>query len=219
MCSPVRSGDGTRGSPSRASSPRLYCLQISLFRTRKTQKFAKKRHIRAECHYAAHYHFPGAVTMFQTETLLGYTQPVFPDSTPPRLPATNTDDDPAAASPEVAVDHGDENRIQDILQPLDPEVQNDKERQADTGPTEAEVVKFQGTDNTSKEPKEPDAETAKHAQPPSTPQPTSAPPTDLGPREPSAVLSQASSEGSIKLWLETADDAVDGKTDYKGEVD
>ena len=105
------------------------------------------------------------------------------------------------------------------MQPLDPEVQNDKERQADTAPAEAEVVDLQGTDNTPAEPKEPDADTAKHAQPASTPQPTSAAPTDLGPREPSAVPSQVSSVGSIKLWLDTADDAVGGKTDDKDEVE
>ena len=105
------------------------------------------------------------------------------------------------------------------MQPLDPESQNDRERQADTGPAEAEVVNLQGTDNTPTEPKEPDADTAKHAQPASTPQPTSAPPTDLRPREPSAVPSQASRVGSIKLWLVTADDAVDGKTDDKDEVE
>ena len=157
--------------------------------------------------------------MSQSKTPLGDTQTVSPDSTPPRLRATNTDDDPAADGPEVPVDHGDENRIQDIVQPLDPEAQNDKERQADTGPAEAKVVNLQGTDNTPKEPKEQDADTAKNAQPASTPQPTSAAPTDLGPREPSAVPSQASSVGSIKLWLDTADDAVDGKTDHKDEVE
>ena len=81
------------------------------------------------------------------------------------------------------------------------------------------MVNLQGTENTPTEPKEPDTDTAKHAQPASTPQPTSAPPTDLGPREPSAVPSQAHSVGSITLWLDTADDAVDGKTDDKDEVE
>ena len=157
--------------------------------------------------------------MSQTETAIDDTEPVSPDSTPPPLPATNTADDPTADGPEVPVDRGDENRMQDVVQPLDPEVQNDKERQADTGPAEAEVVNLQGTDNTPTEPKEPDADTAKHGQPASTPQPTSALPTDLGPREPSAVPPQASSVGSIKLWLDTADDAVDGRTDDKDEVE
>ena len=157
--------------------------------------------------------------MYQTETPLDDPQPVSPDSTPPLLTATNIADDPAADGPEVPSDRRDENRIRDVVQPLDPEVQNDKERQADTGPAEAEVVNLQGTDNTPTEPKEPDADTAKHAQPASTPQPTSAPPTDLGPREPSAVPSQASTVGSIMLWLDMADNAVDGKTDDKDEVE
>ena len=81
------------------------------------------------------------------------------------------------------------------------------------------MISLQGTDNTPTEPKEPVADTAKHAQPASSPQPTSAPPTDLGPRETSAVPSQARSVGSIKLWLDTADNAVDGKTDDKDEVE
>ena len=157
--------------------------------------------------------------MSQTETPLDHTQPVSPDSTPSRLPATNTVDDPTADGLEVPVDLGDENGIQDVVQPLDPEVQNNKERQADTGPAEAQVVDLQGTDNTPTEPREPDADTGKHAQPASTPQPTSAPPTDFGPREQSAVPSQASCVGSIKLWLNTADNAVDGKTDDKDEVE
>ena len=65
--------------------------------------------------------------MSQTKIPLPDTQPVSPDSTPPRLTATNTANDPAADGSEVPVDRGDENRIQDIVQPLDPEVQNDKE--------------------------------------------------------------------------------------------
>ena len=157
--------------------------------------------------------------MSQTDTPLDDTQAVSSDSTPPPFPATNTADDPAAEGPEVPVDRGDENRIQDVVQPLDPEVQNDTERQADTGPAEAEVVNLQGTDNTPTEPREPDAYTTEHSQPASTPRPTSAPPTDLGPCEPSAVPSQASSVGSIKLWLDTAANAVDGKMDYKDEVE
>ena len=219
MCSPVVFRDPTRQSPSRASSPRPYCLQISHFPSKQTQNLPKKPHFRAECHYAARYHCPGAVTMSPTETPLGDTEPVSRDSTPPRLPATNTDDDPAADGPEEPVDHGDEKRIKDGVQPLDPEVPNDNERQADTGPSEAEVINLQGTDNTPKEPKELNADSARNAKPANDPQPTTAPPTDLGPREPSAVPSQGSSVGSIKLRADTADDAVDGKTDHKDEVE
>ena len=182
MCYLVLFRARTRQSPSRASSPRLCCLQSSHFRTNKTHKLPKKPHFHAKCHYHARYHCPGAVTMSQTERPLDDNQPVSSDSTLPRLPATNTADDPAADSPEVPVDRGDENRILDVLQPLDPEVKNDKERQADTGPAEAGVMNMQGTYNIPTEPKEPDADTAKHAQAASTPQPTNAPPTDLGPR-------------------------------------
>ena len=153
--------------------------------------------------------------MSKTETRLDDTHPVSRDSTSPRLPATNTEDNPAADNPEVPVDHSDEKRIDDVVQSLDPEVQNDKEGQADTGAAEAEVVNLQGSDKTPKEQKEPDTDTAKNTQLATTPQPTNAPPTDMGPREPKAVPSQASSVGSIKLWLDTADDAEDGKTNHR----
>ena len=176
--------------------------------------------------------------MSQTETPLAATQTVSPDSAHARLPATNIADDPAADSPEVPVDHIDDKSINDVVQPLDPEVQNDKERQADAGAAEAEVVNLQGTDNTPKEPKEPDADTAKNTQLATTSKQTNAPPTDLGPRERSAVPSlctvapsytdggswcavpsQGSNVGSMKLLVDTAKNALDGKTDHKDKVE
>ena len=105
------------------------------------------------------------------------------------------------------------------MQPLDDEVQNDKEQQADTQEAEAEVLNLKRTDNTPKEQKERDADAAKNTQLAANPQLRNAAPTDLGPRGPSAVPSQGSSVGLKKLWLDTARDGVNDKKDHrdKGE--
>ena len=42
--------------------------------------------------------------MSRTEPPLAPTQPVSPDRTPPRLPAADTEDDPAADGPELPAD-------------------------------------------------------------------------------------------------------------------